>query len=210
MFASGWAAASDGGNQIPPVRVRFGSQRPTKEVDQLMRNRIAAIAVGASLIALPAAAQGAQRDTTHRQLTSYEKKYEQVRSKFIKSFSLRKAGRDIVIDGYLTKNGAARKATRGEVNASINRMEGALAPAAPAAAAATTSTYSGSSNSTVMCESGGDYSANTGKGFYGGYPFDSGTWDAYGDSQYAEASDAPPAVQDAAAASVPYDAWPNC
>jgi hypothetical protein len=61
-----------------------------------------------------------------------------------------------------------------------------------------------------MCESGGDYSANTGNGFYGGYQFDSGTWDAYGDPKYAEASDAPPAVQDAAAASVPYDAWPNC
>ena len=60
-----------------------------------------------------------------------------------------------------------------------------------------------------MCESGGDYSANTGNGYYGGYQFDSGTWDAYGDPSYGEASEAPPAVQDAAAASAPYDAWPN-
>ncbi len=30
------------------------------------------------------------------------------------------------------------------------------------------------------------------------------------DPAYGEASEAPPAVQDAAAASVPYDAWPNC
>lgn len=65
-------------------------------------------------------------------------------------------------------------------------------------------------NATVMCESGGDYSINTGNGYYGGYQFDSQTWDAYGDSQYEEAHLAPPAVQDAAAASVPYDAWPNC
>jgi hypothetical protein len=65
-------------------------------------------------------------------------------------------------------------------------------------------------NATVMCESGGDYSANTGNGYYGGYQFDSGTWDAYGDPAYSEANEAPPEVQDAAAASVPYDAWPNC
>lgn len=72
-------------------------------------------------------------------------------------------------------------------------------------------TYSsGVSNSTVMCESGGDYAADTGNGYYGGYQFDSSTWDAYGDPAYGEANEAPPAVQDAAAASVPYDAWPNC
>jgi hypothetical protein len=69
-----------------------------------------------------------------------------------------------------------------------------------APAEATTDYSGGSMNSTVMCESGGDYGINTGNGYYGGYQFDSGTWDAYGD----------PAYEDAAAASVPYDAWPNC
>ena len=68
----------------------------------------------------------------------------------------------------------------------------------------------GSSNSTVMCESGGDYGANTGNGYYGGWQFDSQTWDAYGDPRYGEANQAPPSVQDQAAARVPYDAWPNC
>lgn len=63
---------------------------------------------------------------------------------------------------------------------------------------------------TVQCESGGDYGINTGNGYYGGYQFDSQTWDAYGDPAYGEANEAPPAVQDQAAASVPYDAWPNC
>lgn len=63
---------------------------------------------------------------------------------------------------------------------------------------------------TVQCESGGDYGINTGNGYYGAYQFDSQTWDAYGDPAYAEAHLAPPAVQDAAAAAVPYDAWPNC
>jgi hypothetical protein len=65
-------------------------------------------------------------------------------------------------------------------------------------------------SSVVECESGGDYSIDTGNGYYGAYQFDSGTWDAYGDPQYSEADEAPPSVQDAAAASVPYDAWPNC
>lgn len=69
---------------------------------------------------------------------------------------------------------------------------------------------SGVGSATVMCESGGDYSINTGNGYYGGYQFDSQTWDAYGDPAYSEAHLAPPAVQDAAAAAVPYDAWPNC
>jgi hypothetical protein len=176
-----------------------------------MRKRITAIAVGATLIALPAAATGAQREASPLQLTKYEKRYKQLRGKFIKEFGLRKAGRDIVRDGVLTKDGQSRVATRSRVVASADRMEAALNPAEPAATTTTTtSTYSGTSNSTVMCESGGDYAANTGNGFYGGYQFDSGTWDAYGDPSYAEASDAPPAVQDAAAASVPYDAWPNC
>jgi hypothetical protein len=65
-------------------------------------------------------------------------------------------------------------------------------------------------DSVAACESSGDWSASTGNGYYGGLQFDSGTWDAYGDPQYAEASDAPPAAQIAAAESMPYDGWPNC
>ena len=177
-----------------------------------MRKRIAAIAVGATLIALPAAATGAQRDVNSYQLTQYEKRYEQLRDKFVKKFGLRRAGRDIVRDGRLTKDGQTREATRGEVDASAARMEAALNPAEPAATATTTSTYSSASSSTVMCESGGDYGAVNPAGYYGAYQFDQGTWDAYAPSGYqgTNPASAPPAVQDAAAASVPYDAWPNC
>ncbi|CAN5804720.1 MAG: transglycosylase family protein [Geodermatophilaceae bacterium] len=35
------------------------------------------------------------------------------------------------------------------------------------------------------CESGGNWSINTGNGYYGGLQFDKGTWDAYGGQQYA-------------------------
>jgi hypothetical protein len=82
--------------------------------------------------------------------------------------------------------------------------------AAPASSAYADPAVSSAAPSVVQCESGGDYAANTGNGYYGGYQFDSGTWDAYGDPAYGEANEAPPAVQDAAAAAVPYDAWPSC
>jgi hypothetical protein len=83
-------------------------------------------------------------------------------------------------------------------------------PAAPEMPTYTDPAVSSAAPSVVQCESGGDYAADTGNGYYGGYQFDSSTWDAYGDPAYGEANEAPPAVQDAAAASVPYDAWPNC
>ena len=65
-------------------------------------------------------------------------------------------------------------------------------------------------DATAQCESGGDWSINTGNGYYGGLQFDSGTWDAYGNSAYGEASDAPMSEQTAAANRMPYDGWPNC
>src|SRR4051794_9293452 len=184
MFASGRAAASAAARTAP--RCAFGSDaiRPTKEVDHLTRKRIAAIAVGATLIALPAAATGAQRDVNSHQLTQYEKRYEQLRGEFVKKFGLRKAGRDIVRYGRLTNDGRAREATRGEVDASADRMEAALNPAEPAATTTTTTAYSSASSSTVMCESGGDYGAVNPAGYYGAYQFDQGTWDAYAPSGY--------------------------
>lgn len=64
------------------------------------------------------------------------------------------------------------------------------------------------------CESGGSggYAADTGNGFFGAYQFDQSTWDAYAPEGYdgMNPATAPAAVQDAAAAAVPYDAWPNC
>jgi Transglycosylase-like domain len=45
-----------------------------------------------------------------------------------------------------------------------------------------------------QCESGGNYSTNTGNGYYGAYQFDIGTWRAYGGSGLPSA--APPSEQD--------------
>ena len=67
------------------------------------------------------------------------------------------------------------------------------------------------------CESGGDWSIDTGNGYYGGLQFDKSTWDAYGGDQYAaypnEASREQQIaiatkVRDARGGS--YSAWPAC
>jgi hypothetical protein len=63
-----------------------------------------------------------------------------------------------------------------------------------------------------QCESGGNYSINTGNGYYGAYQFSSRTWRALG---YAGLpSQAPAAVQDEAAlrlfATQGWSPWPGC
>jgi hypothetical protein len=62
------------------------------------------------------------------------------------------------------------------------------------------------------CESGGNYSINTGNGFYGAYQFDRGTWNGLG--YPGRADQASPATQDAAAAKLQsqrgWSPWPAC
>ena len=64
----------------------------------------------------------------------------------------------------------------------------------------------------AACESGGDYSINTGNGFYGAYQFDQGTWESVGGSGLP--SDASPAEQDYRASLLYSQAgsspWPVC
>lgn len=78
------------------------------------------------------------------------------------------------------------------------------------ASSAYTGSGGGSWDSVAQCESRGDWGISSGNGFYGGLQFDSGTWDAYGNSAYAEANMAPREEQIAAANRMPYDGWPNC
>jgi Transglycosylase-like domain len=188
-----------------------------------MRNRIAAAALGLALMGVPAVAHAEDNGAAgyeraiksaleHGDYKPYQKRYLRLYDKFADEFGVQSAGRNVVLFGALTKSGV-HDAGRNRVVTDADEFAAALNPA-PAettgATTTTTTTTTSAASGTVACESGGDYSADTGNGYYGGYQFDSGTWDAYGDSSYAEASDAPPAVQDAAAASVPYDAWPSC
>jgi uncharacterized protein YabE (DUF348 family) len=65
------------------------------------------------------------------------------------------------------------------------------------------------------CESGGDWSINTGNGFYGGLQFDYGTWLANGGGQYADRADHATRAEQIAVATTVYDKrgsspWPVC
>ncbi len=63
-----------------------------------------------------------------------------------------------------------------------------------------------------QCESGGNYSADTGNGYYGAYQFTLSTWYSLGEAGLP--SQAPPALQDAAAKALESRAgwgqWPVC
>jgi len=91
------------------------------------------------------------------------------------------------------------------------------APAAPATGTWSAPAPSGGVNWSAIaaCESGGNWSANTGNGFYGGLQFTEGTWLANGGGQYAPSANlATPAEQIAVAqrvlASQGIGAWPVC
>jgi uncharacterized protein YabE (DUF348 family) len=67
----------------------------------------------------------------------------------------------------------------------------------------------------AACESGGNWSINTGNGFYGGVQFDYGTWLAYGGGQYAQRADLATRAEQIAVATKLYEArgsspWPVC
>jgi Transglycosylase-like domain len=187
-----------------------------------MRMRIAAIATSVAALAAPVAVQGSPTSVVPEHQPAYEKHYRELRKQVVKHVGLNAAGRDIVSDGFREKNGDVHQATKAEVVASSDRMEASLNPPEPAStdtatssATTTTTSYAGgaaASSATAQCESGGSYTAVNPAGYYGAYQFDQSTWDAYAPSGYqgTNPAAAPPAVQDQAAASVPYDAWPNC
>lgn len=70
----------------------------------------------------------------------------------------------------------------------------------------------GSLASIRECESGGDYSTDTGNGFYGAYQFDQSTWESVGGS--GSPASASPAEQDKRAAALMAQSgsspWPTC
>ena len=102
-----------------------------------------------------------------------------------------------------------RRALRGGVVAVGAAVAGVSLLAGPAQASG--HDWSG----VAQCESGGNWSTNTGNGFYGGLQFTAGTWNGYGGQQYASRADlASPAQQIAVAERVlggqGRGAWPVC
>jgi len=81
------------------------------------------------------------------------------------------------------------------------------------AGAATTATW----NRLAGCESGGNWHANTGNGYYGGLQFSQGTWVAMGGTKYAARADLAAAEEQMATGEVllkashySWGAWPVC
>lgn len=102
------------------------------------------------------------------------------------------------------ENSAAGKAGAGD-----SAQSGNTGAAAPAVA------NGGVWDSIAQCESGGDWSINTGNGYSGGLQFDPGTWAAHGGTQYApDASQATREQQIAVAEKIQssqgWGAWPAC
>ncbi|MDO0927356.1 transglycosylase family protein [Streptomyces sp. TG1A-8] len=90
------------------------------------------------------------------------------------------------------------------------------AVAAPLMAAGNASAATASEWDTVArCESGGNWSINTGNGYYGGLQFSASTWAAYGGTQYAATADRASKAQQIAVAEKVLaaqgkGAWPVC
>ncbi|WP_129308741.1 transglycosylase family protein [Streptomyces sp. L2] len=104
------------------------------------------------------------------------------------------------------------KATRAIALAGVT----GAAVAAPLMAAGNASAATASQwDAVAQCESGGNWSINTGNGYYGGLQFSASTWAAYGGTQYAaQANQAGKAQQIAVAEKVlaaqGKGAWPVC
>ncbi|GAA4983754.1 transglycosylase family protein [Kitasatospora paranensis] len=111
------------------------------------------------------------------------------------------------------------KATTKRNRVRVAIVAGATVAALPVAGLVSTPSASAASASTwdavARCESGGNWSINTGNGFYGGLQFTAGTWRAYGGTAYAQQANRASRAQQIAVAekvlaSQGPGAWPVC
>src|SRR4051812_50198117 len=104
--------------------------------------------------------------------------------------------------GYRTGRGLLRLAVAGAVAVGTPIALAGNAEAAPSSVW----------DKVAQCESGGNWSTNTGNGYYGGLQFSPSTWRAYGGS--GSAHNPSPAEQNAGAerglAAPGWGAWPGC
>jgi hypothetical protein len=101
---------------------------------------------------------------------------------------------------------AAARAAQRSRSSGTGYSGGSRAPDAPAASSAG-STW----DSIAQCESGGDWSINSGNGYYGGLQFLQSTWESAGGLGYAPRADLASREQQIAVASqLPRSSWPNC
>ncbi|MDI3403537.1 LysM peptidoglycan-binding domain-containing protein [Streptomyces cavernicola] len=114
--------------------------------------------------------------------------------------------------------GKHRRLTKAEKATRVLAFAGVAgaAVAAPLATAGSASAATGSEwDAVAQCEAGGNWSINTGNGYYGGLQFSSSTWSAYGGTQYAATADQATkeqqiAIGEKVLAGQGKGAWPNC
>ncbi|MFE7133150.1 transglycosylase family protein [Streptomyces sp. NPDC057638] len=110
------------------------------------------------------------------------------------------------------KHRRAAKATRFVAFAGLT----GAAIAAPLVGATTASAATASEwDAVAQCESGGNWSINTGNGYYGGLQFSASTWAAYGGTAYASTADQASKAQqieiaEKVLAGQGKGAWPSC
>ncbi|WP_256966633.1 transglycosylase family protein, partial [Streptomyces caniscabiei] len=115
-----------------------------------------------------------------------------------------------------SSKGKHRRPSKAARAIAVAGVTGAAAVAAPLMAAGSASAATASEwDAVAQCESGGNWSINTGNGYYGGLQFSASTWAAYGGTQYAStANQASKAQQIAVAEKVlagqGKGAWPVC
>ncbi len=108
---------------------------------------------------------------------------------------------------------AAQAKAQAEVQAAAQARARAAALAAQQTTAAATAPATADAFTQLRyCESGGNYTRNSGNGYYGAYQYSLGTWNNY--DGYARPDLAPPSVQDAKAeadqAHRGWSPWPAC
>ncbi|MCG7278376.1 transglycosylase family protein [Corynebacterium imitans] len=112
-------------------------------------------------------------------------------------------------DTFVASAHETREAKPAVIVRGTKKAEGNTGAAAPAVA-------NGSVwDSIAQCESGGDWSINTGNGYHGGLQFNPGTWAAYGGTAYAPTADQATreqqiAIAEKTQAAQGWGAWPAC
>jgi uncharacterized protein YabE (DUF348 family) len=122
------------------------------------------------------------------------------------------------VDGKLTHRSVVGKHVVRQPTAEVEKVGTKSRPAPPPPSNGGGSGGGGGGldwDAVANCESGGDWSINTGNGFYGGLQFDYGTWLAYGGGAYASTANLASKSEQIAIATKLYDArgsspWPVC
>jgi uncharacterized protein YabE (DUF348 family) len=120
----------------------------------------------------------------------------------------------IYVDGKVASKHLTHRQMITEPTPQVEKVGTKQRPAAKVPAAS--SSDSGLNwDAVAQCESGGNWSINTGNGFYGGLQFDYGTWLSNGGGKYAPRADLATRAEQIAIATKVYDArgsspWPVC